>query len=33
LLYGHGAVSLFTPSLKPPATEAMGGLFFDLMNL
>jgi GNAT superfamily N-acetyltransferase len=33
LPFGHGAVSLFTPSLKPPATEAMGGLFFDLMNL
>ena len=33
LPYGHGAVSLFTPSLKPPATEVIGGLCFDLLNL
>jgi GNAT superfamily N-acetyltransferase len=33
LPYRRGAVSLFTPSLKPPATEAIGGLYFDLLNL
>jgi hypothetical protein len=33
LPYGRGAVSLFTPSLKPPPTEAIGGLCFDLLNL
>ena len=33
LPYSRGAVSLFTPSLKPPATEAIGGLYFDLLNL
>jgi GNAT superfamily N-acetyltransferase len=29
----RGTVSLFTPSMKPPAVEAIGGLYFDLLNL
>ena len=33
LPYRRGAVSLFTPSMKPPATETIGGLYFDLLNL
>jgi GNAT superfamily N-acetyltransferase len=33
LQYRRGAVSLFTPSMKPPAAEAIGGLYFDLLNL
>ena len=33
LPYSRGAVSLFTPSVKPPPTEAMGGIYFDLLNL
>ena len=33
LPYRRGAVSLFTPSMKPPAAEAIGGLYFDLLNL
>jgi GNAT superfamily N-acetyltransferase len=33
LPYRRGAVSLFTPSMKPPATKAIGGLYFDLLNL
>jgi GNAT superfamily N-acetyltransferase len=31
--YKRGTVSLFTPSMKPPAVEAISGLYFDLLNL